>query len=307
VASAWVGTSASAQNSDVDRVLLLRNGNSPISLAVANDYARRRGVRNVLTVMCPDAARDAEFETIVLASFQSCIEKPLRSFLREHSGIDFIVLTKGIPIRLRGAGQGDGAEWFSLDSHLAALDYEKMSGAVPVEIDDPESRAYFIANYHRAFHAQAWANRYWNSAVPFTHAKFGGYLVTRLDGYTEADAKALTTRALQAGKRRVTATYRRAKYFSIQHRGVDTQTRLDSLFPSCHRHWLMGRQPRLLVRRPIWVTLTQIFSWPPISSERAACRSNWRSNVLSAIAPGSWAIYPGAVMILNTPPPPTIP
>jgi uncharacterized protein (TIGR03790 family) len=198
VASAWVGTSASAQNSDVDRVLLLRNGNSPISLAVANDYARRRGVRNVLTVMCPGAARDAEFETIVLASFQSCIEKPLRSFLRDHSGIDFIVLTKGIPIRLRGAGQGDGAEWFSLDSHLAALDYEKMSGAVPVEIDDPESRAYFIANYHRAFHAQAWANRYWNSAVPFTHAKFGGYLVTRLDGYTEADAKALTTRALQA-------------------------------------------------------------------------------------------------------------
>jgi hypothetical protein len=198
LASTWAGPSSLAQNAEVDRVMLVRNGNSPISLAVADDYARRRGVRNVLTVMCQDAARDAEFETIDFASFQSCLEKPLRSFLRDHSGIDFIVLTKGIPIRLRGAGQGDGSEWFSLDSHLAALDYEKTSGAVRVDIDDPEYRARFIAEYHRTFRAQAWANRYWKSTVPFTHAKFGGYLVTRLDGYTEADAKALTTRALQA-------------------------------------------------------------------------------------------------------------
>jgi uncharacterized protein (TIGR03790 family) len=34
--------------------------------------------------------------------------------------------------------------------------------------------------------------------VPFSHAKFGGYLVTRLDGYTQADAEALVTRALAA-------------------------------------------------------------------------------------------------------------
>lgn len=196
--SSCFGTSSVAENADIGRVALVRNGNSPISLAVADDYARRRGVRNVLTVMCQDAARDAEFETIDLVSFQSCLEKPLRLFLRQHSGIDFIVLTKGIPIRLKGAGQGNGSEWFSLDSHLAALDYEKIPHAIRVDIDDPEYRARFIAEYHRAFHAQAWANRYWNSMEPFTHAKFGGYLVTRLDGYTEADAMALTTRALHA-------------------------------------------------------------------------------------------------------------
>ena len=44
----------------------------------------------------------------------------------------------------------------------------------------------------------AYSNRYWNATEPFSHAKFGGYLVTRLDGYTEADAKALTSRALEA-------------------------------------------------------------------------------------------------------------
>ena len=45
-----------------------------------------------------------------------------------------------------------------------------------------------------------WANRYWNAKRPFSHAEFGGYLVTRLDGYTEADAKALVSRSLAAEK-----------------------------------------------------------------------------------------------------------
>jgi uncharacterized protein (TIGR03790 family) len=42
----------------------------------------------------------------------------------------------------------------------------------------------------------AFINRYWYAAETFTHASYGGYLVTRLDGYTEADAKSLVDRAL---------------------------------------------------------------------------------------------------------------
>ena len=74
----------------------------------------------------------------------------------------------------------------ALDSYLAALDYEKSPGAASVHLRDG------------GFSGTAWANRFWDSSTPFTHVKFGGYLVTRLDGYTEADAKALTTRALVA-------------------------------------------------------------------------------------------------------------
>ena len=74
----------------------------------------------------------------------------------------------------------------SLDSYLAALDYEKSPGAVSIHLRDG------------GFIGTAWANRFWNSSTPFAHGKFGGYLVTRLDGYTEADAKSLTTRALAA-------------------------------------------------------------------------------------------------------------
>lgn len=183
---------------DADRVLVIRNANSPISRAVADHYAQRRGVHNMVTVACPDAATDALNETIDLVTYQEDIEKPIRAFLASHSGIDFIVLTKGIPIRLRGAGQENGVEWFSLDSHLAALDYDKIPDAIRVDIQDPDYRALYLLFFHGSFHAQAWAERFWNSTIPFSHRRFGGYLVTRLDGYTEADAKALTTRALQA-------------------------------------------------------------------------------------------------------------
>jgi uncharacterized protein (TIGR03790 family) len=44
----------------------------------------------------------------------------------------------------------------------------------------------------------AYSNRYWNASSPFSHTKYGGYLVTRLDGYTETDAKALVNQALNA-------------------------------------------------------------------------------------------------------------
>ncbi|HEV2472513.1 MAG TPA: TIGR03790 family protein, partial [Chthonomonadales bacterium] len=99
---------------------------------------------------------------------------------------DFIVLTKGIPIRIAGA-PGRGAEDEpSVDSTLAAMDYDQRKGSVTVSLREG------------SFHGVAWANRFWNSRQPFTHAKFGGYLVTRLDGYTEADAENLTLSSLDS-------------------------------------------------------------------------------------------------------------
>jgi uncharacterized protein (TIGR03790 family) len=175
---------------DTDRVLVVRNENSPASRAVAADYAKRRGVPNVLSVRCQDSAAGAGSETVSFAAYQEDIEKPLRAFLAAHSEIDFIVLTKGIPIRIADApGRGLGNRRPSLDSYLAALDYEKTPGAASVRLNDS------------GFTGTAWANRFWNSSTPFSHAKFGGYLVTRLDGYTQADANALTARALAAEQR----------------------------------------------------------------------------------------------------------
>src|SRR5665213_2685921 len=180
-------TSLPARN--MDRVVVVRNDDSPVSCAVANDYVYRRGVANLLAVRCQDSATAADRETISFSVYQQSIEKPLRTFLASHPRIDFIVLTKGIPIRIKDApGRGAGGKRPSLDSFIAALDYQTIPNAITIDVKDG------------GFTGIAWANRFWDSREPFSHARFGGYLVTRLDGYTEADAKALTTRALEAEK-----------------------------------------------------------------------------------------------------------
>jgi hypothetical protein len=162
---------------DADRVVVVRNTKSHVSRQIADDYTQRRGVNQVVDIECTDS-----MEGIDAATYRKAIETPLRTYLSSHPGIDYIVLTKGIPIRLQGV---PGIR--SLDSMLAALDYDHSPGAIPVHIS-------------YGWTADAWANRFWNSREPFSHAKYGGYLVTRLDGYTAADAMALTTRSLAASK-----------------------------------------------------------------------------------------------------------
>ena len=187
-----------------DRVLVIRNANSPISRAVADDYAKRRGISHTITIACPDSAVETKAETISFKVFKGAVEAPLGAFLARHPAIDFIVLTKGIPIRLADVPQGRSPGPLALDSYLASLQYENLPDAVRVDVTDP--------SYSSAFHGMAWANRFWDSRQRFSHARFGGYLVTRLDGYTEADAKALTTRSLAAEEAMRSRTSSPAKF-----------------------------------------------------------------------------------------------
>ena len=85
---------------------VVRNENSGVSQAVADDYAKRRAIKNVLSVRCQDSAAPAGNETISFTAYQQAIEKPIRTFLAAHANIDFIVLTKGIPIRIARRGRG---------------------------------------------------------------------------------------------------------------------------------------------------------------------------------------------------------
>ncbi len=179
-----------------NEVLLVRNVKSPVSEAIAADYAGKRHVKNVLSIQCQDSAVNRANETIELAAYTQQIETPIRNYLLAHTNINFIVLTKGIPIRITGAAFGSCDEHShepteirghpSVDSYLAALDYTNLPGALKIDITGSGAIGF------------AYSNRYWNATEPFSHSKFGGYLVTRLDGYTEADAKALTRRALEA-------------------------------------------------------------------------------------------------------------
>jgi uncharacterized protein (TIGR03790 family) len=181
---------------NADEVLVVWNENSPISKSVARDYADKRKIANSLSIQCADSAVKNDDESIAYADYINAIEKPVRSYLATHAKIQFIVLTKGVPIRITGAETGERDDHSaantplnaSVDGHLAAMDYKDVPGAVKMKITGSGATGV------------GWVNRYWNAREPFSHAKFGGYLVTRLDGYTEADAKALVSRALAAEK-----------------------------------------------------------------------------------------------------------
>ena len=178
------------QPTDAGRVLVVANRHSPVSLEIAADYCEKRGVRLRLEVGCPDSALDARKETISYPLFAETIERPLRALLEKHPEVDFVVLTKGIPIRLeRAPDLGIDGRQTSVDGFLAALGYEERADTRRIELRD------------KGFRGTACANRYWNSSRPFSHREFGGYLVTRLDGYDAADAKALVARALEAEAR----------------------------------------------------------------------------------------------------------
>ena len=136
-----------------------------------------------------DLALKTENETIPYADYVQEIAGPISRFLETHKDINFIVLTKGVPIRINGGLTGDGAPGPlqpSLDSYLAAIDYPTIPGAVKANLTGSGTVG------------TGWINRYYNNNVPFSHAKFGGYLVTRLDGYTQADAMGLVRQALAA-------------------------------------------------------------------------------------------------------------
>jgi uncharacterized protein (TIGR03790 family) len=188
---AEAGAPTSPPRRTPDEVLVVYNTNSPISTAVANDYAQKRSVPNLLAISCADSAVSTNNETIALTDYTTSIATPVSQFLASHTQVDFIVLTKGVPIRIDGAPTGccfntNPAGEPSVDSFLAAIDYPTLPGATEIGISGSGTVG------------KGWLNRYWNAAVPFHHAQFGGYLVTRLDGYTQADAESLVTRALAA-------------------------------------------------------------------------------------------------------------
>ncbi len=173
-----------------NRVLVIRNINSPISVSVADDYMLRRNVTHFLNINCITNETDSNNNYINFEYYVTTIENPIKIYLATHPDIDFIVLTKGIPLLLYNTPNKPYGGDCSIDSRIAAIGYENSMNSSIVNISD--------LDYGNTFVGQAYANKFWNSTIPFNHPNFGGYLVTRLDGYTQADAISLTTRSLQA-------------------------------------------------------------------------------------------------------------
>lgn len=170
-----------------ENVLVAQNTNSPVSMRIAQYYMSARGVPalNLASISLADSSLSASNEIITLTDYQSKIEDPIKNYLAANGltdQIQYIVLTKGIPHRISAEIYGGSSGGQSVDSLLATLD---LVDSLVVGFEDNNQN----------FLGAVTINRYWRSTRPYLHSISGGYLVTRLDGYTEADAKSLIDHA----------------------------------------------------------------------------------------------------------------
>lgn len=160
------------QRTEASRVFLVINSSSAESVEIGEYYIEKRGIppENVLKVRCVST------DNISNEDFESKLRNPLRQAIdKSPNHVDFIVTTKGVPIRIGD----DGGH--SVDAHLAGLRLNFR----PIERPEPDQITRAI-------------NPYCNKREPFDSKKYGFYLATRLDGYTVRDVRRLIDSAIAA-------------------------------------------------------------------------------------------------------------
>lgn len=167
-----LGVTQDKATKDSRRVALVINQISSDSVEIGRYYAEKRKIprSNIIVISVPSA------DNIELKAFEAQIRDKIKAGIASAKNtIDFIVLTKGVPIRIGNDGG------YSTDAHIAAMNLpfkpmESLTG-------DQVKRA---------------LNPYFGKNEPFSSKKFGFYLVTRLDGYSVDHAKALVDNSLKA-------------------------------------------------------------------------------------------------------------
>lgn len=172
------GVPAAAQSAR--NVLVVVNESSAESVEIGEYYARARGLpaEQILRIKVDVG------DEIPPVQYTSRIDLPIRSWLTRHAAMDrilYIVLTRGVPLRIAGTG-GRAGTLASVDSELALL-YARMTGRAIA----PQGR---VANPYFLGEALPQAGR------PFSHAEHDIFLVTRLDGFSVGDVKALVDRGV---------------------------------------------------------------------------------------------------------------
>ena len=171
---------ASAQTAA--NVLVVVNESSEDSVKIGEHYAKARAIPSaqVLRLKFPVA------EAITRLGYAQLIEAPIGEWLNANGAQDrilYIVLTKGLPLRINGTAGRQGTV-SSVDSELTLL-YRRMSGT-PVAPQGQITNPYYLGTDPVA------------KAKPFSHRAHDIYLVTRLDGFTAADVIAMIDRGIKA-------------------------------------------------------------------------------------------------------------
>ena len=165
-----------------ENVAVVINDNSAASQRIGEYYARQRGIpaENVVHI------RTTEDETITRDLYTLTVERPLAVALtRGHlqDRILYLVLTKGVPIRINGTSGLNGTVG-SVDSELTLL-YRRMLALSPPAAGRLDNPYFLAANDIR-------------EAKRFSHRDYDIFLVSRLDAYTVDEDLALVDRAKSA-------------------------------------------------------------------------------------------------------------
>jgi len=170
---------SAARAQSAENVAVVVNDRSEDSRRIGEHYARTRGLppSNVLRIQAPTE------ESIQRAEYIADIERPLLQAIRRAGLQDrllYLVLTKGIPIRILGT-PGTAGTTSSVDSELTLL-YRRLVGT-PIPVEGRIENPYYLGT------------RTLDVAKPFSHREHDIYLVTRLDAFTADQAIALIDRA----------------------------------------------------------------------------------------------------------------
>lgn len=157
------------------QVLVVANQRSDLSERIGEYYREARSIpRDQVVRIDTDPREEVEREPFIRE-----IEQPIAAHLLRHQLADrilVIVLTKGVPLKIRGTAGRDGTQ-ASVDSELTLL-YRRLVRR-PVPLEGRVANPYFRPG----------------APAPFTRADHDIYLVTRLDGYAWEDIRALVDRA----------------------------------------------------------------------------------------------------------------
>jgi uncharacterized protein (TIGR03790 family) len=167
-----------------ESILVVANAANAVSVRIANEYARGRQVPDDQVLKLEEVP---DTDSISRDLFHRRIQSPIARWLAVHAAFDrifYIVLTKGIPLRIEGTA-GRGGSTASVDSELALL-YRRMATGANVQGGLPNP--YFLGDQPIS------------QAKPFSHESFDIFLVTRLDGYTVEDVLGVISRGRTPAK-----------------------------------------------------------------------------------------------------------
>ena len=165
-----------------ENVALVINDNSPDSQKIGQAYASARSIpdSNIFHI------RTVTTENVDRAIYEQTIEAPIARAItrgRLQDRILYIVLTKGVPVRIDGT-TGPQSTIASVDSELTVL-YRRIVGRIML----PQAAVvnpYFLGERPLA------------EARPFSHRTFDIFLVSRLDGFSVDDVLSLIDRGVSA-------------------------------------------------------------------------------------------------------------